>query len=692
MTLKIISAMVAAVFLLISCGSRGPVRPASAPKVRVTQETKQEAPAVTPKPATRAKRGEQVRVEQGEQEKFMMLNFINADIETVIAAIAGMLQINYVLSPQVNGKVTIQSFKRFPSRDLHSVFQSILEMNGLAAVRDRSVYRIVPMEAARQQPMDVVMGKDAVIELDSGFITQVIPLEFVKAKDIVETVRNLLPKGVDLTVYEPSNLLIVTAPPAALQKFMKIMEALDIPATDRQTNKTFVYYVENSEARKLADTLRSLYGLKSGGAAPAGMQTMTPGIAPLTGPAQQSGSGAISVGAASGDLEGEVVITTFEEINALVIKGSPRSYLLLLETLKKLDIPTKQVVIEVLIVEVTLSENMQFGIEWLLKGQVRGQDAIGGVISSKLPGTVSANVDGATGQFVNIITTPPTGGDVSTAFAAVIKPDRYGALLNAFSSMGKVNVLASPHILATDNKEARIEIGDEIPIATGFQQQPATGGGTGFVAAGQIQYRTTGVILAVTPHITEKGMVKLKLSQEISTRGPDISLAGITSPSFTKRKAETTGAVLTGNTLLIGGLIQESRNLSREGIPFLYKLPIIGYLFGATTDETRKSELMLMVTPHVITSSEDADAYAREFQYKVRSIKKRLEEHGKQEAKEIGKEQERERKELEKEQERERKELEKEQERERKLEEKLRKEQEKAAGQQEDTAQPSVGQ
>jgi general secretion pathway protein D len=638
MILKIVTC-ISALFFLASCASKPPVKagPTITPRAPAAEAAKLPEAEVQKRPE-RPKKAE-VRVEEGaEQEKFMVLNFVNADVETVISAIAGMLNLNYVLSPQVKGKVTIQSYKRFPLRDLNGIFQTILDMNGLAAVRDGSVYRIVPVESARQQPMDVAMGKDLGLSLDASFVTQLIPLEYVRAKDIVETIRNLLPRGVDLTIYEPSNLLIVTAPPSALQKFMKILDALDIPSMDRQAMKTFVYYVENSDAKKLAETLKSLYSTKKDEVSrPVTTMPTSPGAPPPSGQGQPAGPVTVAMGTVGGELEGEVVITTFEDINALVVKGTPRNYLVLLDTLKKLDIPTKQVIIEVLIAEVSLTDATQFGVEWLLKGTRRGADLLGGVISSKLPGTVSADIDPFTGNVLNILTTPPTGGDVSTAFAAVIKPDRYGVLVNAFSSLGKVNILATPHILATDNKEARIEIGDEIPIATGFQQQPATGGGTGFVAAGQIQYRTTGIILAVTPHITEKGMVKLKLSQEISSRGADISLAGITSPSFTKRKAETTGAVQSGSTLLIGGLMSEQKTSSREGIPFLYKIPVLGYLFGGTTDETRKSELLVMVTPHVINTPEEGEAFAAQFQNKVKSVKERLDEENRKTAKEKGK-------------------------------------------------------
>ena len=283
--------------------------------------------------------------------------------------------------------------------------------------------------------------------------------------------------------------------------------------------------------------------------------------------------------------------------------------------------------IEVLIAEVSLTDTTKFGIEWMLRGALsiegKHHPLVTGFTSEAQPGTIAPSIDSTTGLVTKILTTPAAG----TAFAAIIKPDKFGAVLNAFAGLGKLNVLSSPHILAMDNKEAKIEIGDEIPIATGFQQQPSTStttGTTSFVAAGQIQYRTTGIILTVTPHISEKNMVKLKLTQEISSRGVDISLAGITSPSFTKRKAETIGAVLSGHTLIIGGLISEQQNKSKEGLPFLSQLPLIGPLFGVTTDEVKKTELVVMVTPHVISSPDEADSITQEFQNKVKTIKRDL--------------------------------------------------------------------
>ncbi len=641
MLLRIITFIVA-VFLITSCAAEQtikkkapavavpsqPVTPA--PEVKPPEPPQQQRNAVVEREETgvkKIKRQEPVIVEEGAEGKYVVLNFDGADIETVISTMGEMLNLSYVLAPGVKGKVTIQSYKKFPLQDLLQIFQTILEVNGLTAVRDGEIYRIVPVDSAKQQPLQVQSGRDVELRMDSGFITQLIPLEYVKASDIVNITRNLMPRGADLVVYEPSNMLIVTAPSYALLKFMKIVEALDIPSIERESIRTFVYYVENGEAKKLADILKTLYTEKQA------QRRRTPAAPPVSMLSRRKQSlkrktpvTATTVKSIPGEVEGEIVISPYEDINALIIKSTPKSYLTILEILKKLDIPVKQVLIEVLIAEVSLTDRTQFGIEWMLKTISNKHDTVvSGFTSESQPGSVAPNIDSGTGKITNIITSPSVG----TAFAAIIRPEKYGVLLNAFASLGKLNVLASPHILAMDNKEARIEIGEEIPIATGFQQQPATStttGTTSFVAAGQIQYRTTGIILTVTPNISEKEMVKLKINQEISNRGVDVSLAGITSPSFTTRKAETVGVVKSGRTLIIGGLISEQSNNTREGIPLLSRIPLIGYLFGVKTKETKKTELLVMVTPHVVSSMEEVESITRKFQNRVKTIKKRLDE------------------------------------------------------------------
>ncbi len=619
---------IVACFFTISCASQKPVtkqlQPMTIKKPVVTKRPVSEKPepVVKETPPTRIKKikriEEPIRIEKAEEQKYIILNFDNADISTVIATFSELLGINYILSPNVSGKVTIQSYKRFPMKDLFSIFQTILEMNGLTAIKDGELYKIVPIDTAKQVSRAVETGKEVKMVVDSSFITQIIPLEYVRGSDAANILRNLMPRGTNLIVYEPTNLLIVTARPPDLVKVMKILEAIDVPPSDRENIRTFVYYVENGEAKKLAQKLKEIYEKKGTRTIRRTTTTTRRRIVPIrrrTTRTTRKPATTQFVGGISAELSGEISITAYEDINAIIIKASPRDYLTILETLKKLDIPPKQVLIEVMIAEVTLDDSMKFGLEWLVKGSGNGTVGIGGYTSK--PDNF-ASVANTSGKVIDFNFSPVFS---SGAFVNVIDPKKFITLLSMSAAKGKLHVLASPHILAVDNKEASIEIGDDIPIATGLTQQPATGGGaTTLVTSGQIQYRTAGIILNVTPHISAKDKVTLKIKQEFSSSGGSELVAGQEFPKFIKRTAETTAIVQSGHTLVIGGLISERSDKNRSGIPILSSIPGLGYLFGSTTESSKRTELLLLVTPYVINTLDEADQITKEFQDRVKTI------------------------------------------------------------------------
>ncbi|MBI4689898.1 MAG: hypothetical protein HY754_06490 [Nitrospirae bacterium] len=608
---RIVSSVVV-IFLIASCAPRQTAKEVKTETPSTAGEIKlPELPPQRPAETKETKKVEPVRIEKEADEKYVILNFDGADIETVISTIGELLNMNYILGAGVSGKVTIQSYKKFPVRDLFQIFQTILELNGLTAVKDGAFYRIVPIDTAKQQPVPIEIGKEPKFQIDSSFITQIIPLEHVKANDVVNILRNLMPRGTDIVVYEPTNLLIITSLPSGLVKFMKVLEAVDVSAVELESVRTFVYYVENGEAKKLADILKHLYSEKKETKGVVPRPIVPPPTAPKGLP--------VTTESLPGEIEGEMVIVAYEDINSILVKTSPRSYVAILETLKKLDVPVKQVLIEVLIAEIKLSDSTKLGIEWLLKAPVHA----GGGKFTSLSGYDSSSVD-----FPGTIDTDITSvsGPAGSYFASIINPDRFGALLTAFAGFGKVNVLASPHILAMDNKEANIQIGEDLPVATGLTQQPSTAGGTTLVSSGQIQYKTVGTILTVKPHITEKNRVTLDITQEQSQLGEKIPIAGQDFQGFNTRKAKTTAVVQSGHSLVLGGLISETKSEGRSGIPFLSNIPVLGHLFSTTSNSFSKTELVVMVTPHVLNNQEEADALTREFQNRVKTIKKRLDE------------------------------------------------------------------
>jgi len=263
----------------------------------------------------------------------------------------------------------------------------------------------------------------------------------------------------------------------------------------------------------------------------------------------------------------------------------------------------RQVLIEVLIAEIKLGDDTQFGIDWNFKKRDVG-------------------VGGEKGTFDSILNNkvPIAGGEIAGYSAIYTGSDLY-ARLYAFAGENRLNVLSSPHILAANNKEAKIEVGEEVPIVTS-EYAPITGETTD-VTSRSIQYRDTGIILTVTPRINEKGLVAMDVTQEVSQVSEE-QIVGISSPRIIKRHAKTSLVVQNGSTIIIGGLIQEKKDKSITGVPFFYKLPLLNYFFSYTKNKVDKTELVILITPHTIKTLEEADLVTKEFTDKVEGLKKMI--------------------------------------------------------------------
>jgi general secretion pathway protein D len=276
----------------------------------------------------------------------------------------------------------------------------------------------------------------------------------------------------------------------------------------------------------------------------------------------------------------------------------------------------RQVLIEVLVAEIQLNDDTRLGIDWALRNSVEGGfGSIRAAQQSILPtGTTVPTVRPPTGfdaiGAATAIAGLPAGG--LTAFT--FQTDQFFAMLNALATDNRVNVISSPHVMTSENKKAVINVSTSVPIITGQQTStvstPGTTDGTTSttITTGgvnqTVEYRDAGVILTVTPRIGERGTVALDVKQEVNSVGP--AVAPTNSPSFLKREAETSVVLLNNQTLVLGGLIQDRREKTERGIPFLNKIPVLGYLFGFKANTTEKSELILLITPRVVGTPLDA--------------------------------------------------------------------------------------
>ena len=413
-------------------------------------------------------------------------------------------------------------------------------------------------------------------------------------------------------------ILVVTRWPSILTLVQDWVQAMD-HMTESESN-VYVYFVENASAVDLADTLQQVFlgtsGSKTSKSSTAktkktsSLSTTGQGLSQgMTNPQKQTvvkpmATQTAKSGSGADEFSGNVEITPDEDNNAILFRANSRDYRKIYTVLKQLDIQPRQVLINVLIAEVTLTGSSKYGVEWLMKTNMAGATTVQGTLDST----------SYTGAGNRALTTPLGSADGFTLGVYDVN-DFMRGLVYALGSDSDVNILSSPNILALDNKEATIEVGDEIPMVTGTTTS-ATAGST---VTNTVQYRKTGVLLTVTPHINSSGLVKMDLTQEVSDVGDYI--AALNNYKFLTRKADTSLVVSDGQTVVIGGLMRANVSNSQAGIPYLKDIPILGYLFGGVSKSKQKTELIIMITPHVIKNKSDADEITREFSQKLKYLK-----------------------------------------------------------------------
>jgi general secretion pathway protein D len=669
------------------------------------QETARELPAPAPIMAlalTPAKSAAAPASPTG-PERYVSLNFDGAEISVVIQTIAELLHLNYIVSPTVRGRISIQTSEKLPVSALLPVLEQILEVNGFMALKSGDFYKIVPVAQAKQESVETLLREQAP-SVGSSLVTRIVPLRFISPGEVIKILTPFkTPAGI-YQGHEPARLLFLTETPAKIAELLKIVEVLDVDTfasiqvelypvryaavedlarelgqvvtqvfsaagrgrtlfriipvpqasaimvfsgepgligsirewigkLDQPANepneRIFVYSLSHATAETLAAVLEKVFrrdeaksqsksasaptaAAQNAGVAPAAYRPgAAPGQPPPAAPAAPAqpiaagGSAAASGGAS-------VVVVADKDTNSLIVQTAAWFYPTVEEMIRKLDAMPKQVLIEVLIAEITLDDSNSFGLSWAFKGQGPLN-----ILGERHDFTNS--VGSSLGEKLGNLTQSPNGLSV-----LLTEANRITAVLNAYAHDSKLNILSAPHILATNNKEAKIDVGSEIPI---LKTQVAPGSVTnGTTNANDVEYRSTGVILTVTPHINDGGFVTLEVQQEVSEAQTALTTSGINSPTIRKRMAKTTMVVKDNQTLVVGGLIQEKRDKSRDGLPWLSRIPIIGVLFGSTSATVTKTELVVLITPRVVNSVEDGDRLTRQVRDRVLTLKQGLEQ------------------------------------------------------------------
>ena len=305
--------------------------------------------------------------------------------------------------------------------------------------------------------------------------------------------------------------------------------------------------------------------------------------------------------------------------NSLIVYGTAQEFQNIKNILKELDAVPRQVLLDVLIAEVTLKEGESLGVDYeiLKKDQV----------------TIFGQTFGSRGAVRTLGDFFPKGGVFGSGLSAIVGGNTVSALINALATDSRVKVLSSPSVLATDNRPARIQVGSEEPMPTGSLATPiSTGTGgvvpgttTSFATSTTVQYRNTGRIVTIIPQVNSQGLVNLQILAEVSQRGAQVFVGQDSFPAFDTRQAETTAVVQDGDTLAIGGIIADNRKRDRSGIPYLMNIPVIGRFFGSTSDTVERTELIMLITPHVIRNREESGKITEDFKKSLSTIRNELE-------------------------------------------------------------------
>ncbi len=413
-------------------------------------------------------------------------------------------------------------------------------------------------------------------------------------------------------------LLLVTTQPKYLEIAKNWVEKLDTIGGTSGGTRFFVYQVRNGKAENLAQLIGDLFSSRrtsttapslAPGARPAQISSTTTTMTPAPGQTAATmvtpapGATTFQLAGAAGATSTEVRVIADKDTNSLLILAAPADYEIIEGALKKLDVIPRQVLVEVMLAEVTLSDDLSLGLEWFIhtRNNTSGQLNLGG-----LPST-AANITGVplaapTFQLVNL-----AGGEVR-------------AVLNTLGRDGRAQTLATPQIMVLDNQKAQIKVGDRISVQT----QTQTGVSTGTGVLNSFQYLETGILLAVTPRINSGGQVTLDVNQEVSV--PDQTTVSATNPNPTvnSRSAQTTVVVASGESIVLAGLIREDNNRGTSGIPLLSKIPILGAAFGRQTLNKRRTELVLIITPKIVSDANQAREVTNELREKLPALKSLL--------------------------------------------------------------------
>ncbi len=566
------------------------------------------------------------------QAEQITLNLNNADIEALIKTVSEHTGKNFVIDPRVKGKVTVISAHPMDRDEFYQVFLSILEVHGFSTIPSGDLIKIVPDVKAKQSGIPTINGASQLP--GDQVVTRIIQVKNITAAQLVPILRPLIPQEGHLAAYPDTNVLIISDRHQNVERLLKIIEQID------QVSDSTIEVVTLQHA-SAAEVVRILNGLqdpaaKTGGSAAVKLvadertnSVLISGdptarlrskvliqhldtpfddegnaqviylkyanakelVSVLTGVSESMDKSKQAAGAA-GKPDIPINIQADEAANALIISAPPDQFRSLEAIIRKLDIRRAQVLVEAIIAEVSYDKAKKLGVQWIVDGTPGGSGPVGVInLGSPTISDIGTAIAAGTGVSLGSGTTIGAGKFDSNSV-------NFAALVQALQSDSTSNILSTPSLMTLDNQEAEIVIGQNVPFVTG--SYTSTGGTSSSVNPFQtVQREDVGLTLRVKPQINEGNAVKLEIEQEVSSINATAS-SGTSDIVTNKRSIKTVVMVEDGETIVLGGLIDENLQQVEEKVPLLGDVPILGALFRATSTTKVKRNLMVFLRPVIL--------------------------------------------------------------------------------------------
>lgn len=567
-------------------------------------------------------------------------NFREADIRKLVEAVSEVTGKTFILDPRVTAKVTMLSRTPLSPEAFYEAFLSILEVHGFVAITTGDIIKIIPDASARQHPSAMsTAGAGA-----DDIVTQVIQVQNIGAAQLVPILRPLIPQYGHLAAHPGSNMLIISDRASNVDRMVNIIRRIDLsndeevevvplehassadivrvltaltqtpradgmPVTtslvaDARTNSVLIGGDKSGRLRLRALIAHLDTPLEDGGSTQvrylryADAEALAAKL--QTHFTQQAAAGGQGAAAATGD---QVSVWADLQNNAIVVNAPPKVMRSLMTIVDKLDIRRAQVLVEAIIVEVLADKVSELGVTWAVEGS--GSNTPVGVTNFPGSGTNLINLIGAAGSGGVVDPTGSIGEGLSVGVGRIVDGGTsFAAILNALKGDANTNIISTPTIVTTDNEEASLNVGQEVPFVTGSFTNTGSGGGGSVNPFQTIQREQVGVKLTITPQINEGNAILLKISQEISSISE--SAASAADLITNERTIETTVIVEDGAILVLGGLIEDSLRENTQKVPILGSIPLLGALFRNRSVDKVKTNLMVFIRPKILRDGTEA--------------------------------------------------------------------------------------